>query len=201
MAITKSISAKANLKQKTNADNIPNIFNATPPGALMPFAGVNSPTGYLMCDGSAVSRTTYAILFGVIGTAYGAGDGATTFNIPDTRGYFLRGVDAGTGRDPDTASRGAAASGGNTGDAVGSVEGDTFGAHNHVINISDPGHVHQVPAQNGGGGANGFNYASGGTSFTEPTIGAGTGIGASSNNTGGSETRPKNLYVNYIIKI
>lgn len=69
-------------------------------GTVLPFAGSAAPTGWLLCDGATVSRTTYAHLFSVIGTTYGAGDGSTTFNLPDTRGEFVRGLDAGAGRDP-----------------------------------------------------------------------------------------------------
>ena len=59
----------------------------TPPiGAIIQYGGTTDPPGFFICDGRAISRTTYAILFGVIGTAYGAGDGSTTFNIPDLRG-------------------------------------------------------------------------------------------------------------------
>lgn len=58
----------------------------------MPFAGTVAPQGCLLCDGSAVSRTTYADLFSVIGTIYGAGDGSTTFNIPDLSGKVVLGV-------------------------------------------------------------------------------------------------------------
>ena len=58
----------------------------------MPFAGTTAPEGYLMCDGAAVSRTTYATLFGVIGTTFGAGDGSTTFNVPDLSGRVPLGV-------------------------------------------------------------------------------------------------------------
>ena len=54
-------------------------------GIIFPFGGVSAPTGFLLCDGSAVSRTTYATLFGVIGVAYGVGNGSTTFNLPDLR--------------------------------------------------------------------------------------------------------------------
>lgn len=54
-----------------------------PIGALVPFAGASAPTGFLICDGAAVSRTTYAALFAVVGTTYGAGNGTTTFNIPN----------------------------------------------------------------------------------------------------------------------
>lgn len=57
-------------------------------GAIVSYAGNTAPVGWLMCDGSAVSRTTYSKLFNAIGTTYGTGDGSTTFNIPDLRGRF-----------------------------------------------------------------------------------------------------------------
>lgn len=60
--------------------------NVFPVGTVIPFAGSSSPTGWLICDGTAVSRATYSDLFNLVGTTYGAGDGATTFNIPDLRG-------------------------------------------------------------------------------------------------------------------
>lgn len=63
-----------------------------PAGIIMPFAGTVAPQGCLFCDGSAVSRTTYAALFEVIGTTYGEGDGSTTFNIPDLSGRVVIGV-------------------------------------------------------------------------------------------------------------
>ena len=66
--------------------------NATPLGTVIMYAGSSAPIDYLICDGSAVSRTTYAGLFAVIGTTYGAGDTTSTFNIPDLRGLFVRGV-------------------------------------------------------------------------------------------------------------
>lgn len=62
-----------------------NIQFAMPTGAILPFAGISAPTGFLMCDGTAVSRSAYATLFSVIGTAFGSGDGSTTFNLPDYR--------------------------------------------------------------------------------------------------------------------
>jgi microcystin-dependent protein len=62
-----------------------------PTGMISPFAGTSAPTGFLMCDGAPVSRTTYATLFATIGVAYGQGDNSTTFNVPDLRGKFLRG--------------------------------------------------------------------------------------------------------------
>lgn len=61
----------------------------TPPGITVPYAGTTSPAGWLMCDGSAVSRTTYGRLFNAIGTIWGTGDNTTTFNVPDIRGYAI----------------------------------------------------------------------------------------------------------------
>lgn len=89
----------------------------------MPFAGGTVPDGWLLCDGTAISRTTYPALFSAIGTAHGSGNGTSTFNLPDLRGRFIRGVDRGVGRDPDRNSRIAGTTGGNTGDNVGSVQG------------------------------------------------------------------------------
>lgn len=63
-----------------------------PAGIIMPFAGTVAPQGYLLCDGSAVDRTTYATLFGVIGTTFGSGDGSSTFNLPDLSGRVPLGV-------------------------------------------------------------------------------------------------------------
>lgn len=62
-------------------------------GTVLPFAGSAAPIGWLLCYGQAVSRTTYANLFAAIGTAYGAGDGSTTFNVPDLRGRVAAGKD------------------------------------------------------------------------------------------------------------
>lgn len=63
-------------------------------GVVLPFAGAVAPNGWLLCQGQAVSRTTYAHLFAVLGTTYGAGDGSTTFNVPDLRDEFIRGTSA-----------------------------------------------------------------------------------------------------------
>jgi len=62
-------------------------------GTVLPFAGSTAPAGWLLCDGSAASRATYANLFGVIGTTYGVGDGSTTFGLPDLRGRVIAGRD------------------------------------------------------------------------------------------------------------
>jgi len=65
-----------------------------PPGVILPYGAATAPSGYLLCDGSAVSRTTYADLFSVIGTTYGAGDGSTTFNLPHLKGTVPVGKDS-----------------------------------------------------------------------------------------------------------
>ena len=75
-------------------------INVTPAGAVQYFAMPNPPIGWLLADGSPVPRDQYKELFAVIGTYYGAGDGRTTFNIPDLRGEFIRSWDAGRGVDP-----------------------------------------------------------------------------------------------------
>jgi len=88
-------------------------------GMIAPFAMSSTPTGWLSCDGSAVSRTTYANLFTVISTIWGVGDGSTTFNLPDLRGAFLRG--SGTHGSETMADSNSFA-----GPSVGSFEDDGF---------------------------------------------------------------------------
>lgn len=144
---------------------------------LVPYSTV--PAGWLECDGSAVSRTTYASLFAAIGVAHGSGDGATTFNLPDYRGRFLRVWAHGSANDPDRASRTAMATGGATGDAIGSVQADDYKAHAHTY---------------GGNSAQGFTGGNSilsvsGTTYTSSTMPA----------SGGNETRPKNAYLMAII--
>ena len=123
-----------------------------PSGSIVAFGGTVAPDGWLICDGSALSRTQYASLFGAIGVAHGAGDGVTTFNLPDYRGRFLRGVDHGAGHDPDAATRTAAQPGGNAGDQVGSLERDAYATHDHTV--VDPGHDHTVMDPGHGHGVN-----------------------------------------------
>jgi len=76
------------------------LIGGVPSGAVFWFAANTPPSGYLKANGAAVSRTTYAALFGVLGTTFGSGDGSTTFNLPDLRGEFIRGWDDGRGVDP-----------------------------------------------------------------------------------------------------
>lgn len=69
-----------------------------PAGVVVPYAGSAAPAGWLLCQGQLVSRSVYAALFAAIGTAYGVGDGSTTFGLPDLRGRVVAGVDGGAGR-------------------------------------------------------------------------------------------------------
>lgn len=106
--------------------------DAIPTGAIFSFPIDTPPTGYLVCDGSEVSRTTYSDLFALIGTMYGNGDGSTTFNLPDFRGQFLRGLDDGAGEDPDAATR-TDRGDGTIGDAVGTKQNFTNEQHAHLV--------------------------------------------------------------------
>ena len=74
------------------------LVGAIPVGAVIDFAGPTAPDGWFLCQGQAISRATYSVLLGAIGTYYGGGDGSTTFNLPDCRGRVIAGVDAGAGR-------------------------------------------------------------------------------------------------------
>jgi microcystin-dependent protein len=119
-----------------------------PSGVMHQYAGATAPSGYLLCDGSAVSRTTYAALFAVLSTTYGAGNGSTTFTLPDLRGRVPMGAGTGTGLN----ASGAGAPTGTTqtarirgqwgGEETHLLTGAESGtsAHNHTA--SDSGHVH-----------------------------------------------------------
>ena len=76
--------------------NLQDIVNRSEVGAIKPWTKTTAPDGYLLCDGSAVSRTTYADLFAVISTTYGVGDGSTTFNVPQLQGKMPQGYDGNT---------------------------------------------------------------------------------------------------------
>jgi len=87
--------AKWNKLWSNDADFDTRVSQAAPVGVINPYGGSTAPTGWLICDGSAVSRTTYAALFAILGTTYGAGNGSTTFNLPDLRGKIPVGRDSG----------------------------------------------------------------------------------------------------------
>jgi microcystin-dependent protein len=141
-------------------------------GTVLPFAGTTAPSGWLLCEGQAVSRATYPELFAQLGIQFGAGDSTTTFNLPDTRGEFIRGLDNGRGVD---AGRGR-----------GDPQSDAIKAHNH-------------PTENVLVGAGRVTVTSDGTrSYFER--GHPSAIAWPTATTGGTETRPRNIALNHIIK-
>jgi len=137
------------------------------------------PSGWLECNGAAVSRTTYADLYAKIGTSHGQGDGTTTFNIPDYRGRFLRGWDHGAGRDPDSVYRTAMNTGGATADHVGSIQDDQNKTHTHTYSVPTTSRVY-------------------GSTGSPAAWDASTSTGTSGAS-GGYEARPKNAYLMGII--
>jgi microcystin-dependent protein len=162
-------------------------------GKVSFFPVTTAPANYLKANGAAVSRTAYASLFAQVGTTFGAGDGSTTFNLPDVRGSFLRAFDDGKGLDPSR--------------VLGTYQADGYASHNHPITDpthahsvsdpthnhahSDPGHGHGVSdpqhshSANGGtftvldgnGGGNGLGSGGQAYSFPSNTNAAATGIG------------------------
>lgn len=161
------------------------------PGTMHMWPAETVPTGALECNGAAVSRTTYARLFDIIGTAWGAGNGTTTFNLPDMRGRVPRGYAHGSGNDPDRATRTASNTGGATGDHVGTVQADKVGAISGSFDISS-GDTVLKPTGSGATIAPGpddsyQHYAA------SPISGTGTV------SLGSGETRGKNASVMYVI--
>lgn len=180
------------------------VGSVIPPGTIQSYGGGTVPQGWLLCDGSTASRSIYSALFAAIGTAHGQGDNSTTFHLPDLRGRFLRGADnmgtGAAGRDPDAETRIASNTGGNTGNAVGSVQDYAVEGHEHftVVNSSTSGDAisasNSLKRQAGNAeSGSGYAYNLRGLSST-PTTGR-------TSSTGGSESRPQNLSVEYIIKV
>jgi microcystin-dependent protein len=156
------------------------LANGVPTGGLVMWPTSSAPSGFLLCTGTAVSRTTYAALFAIVGTTFGAGDGSTTFNLPNY-----------TNRMPYGTTVGAT---GGTADAV-------VVSHTHTASVSDPGHSHTFTAfvngsfGNAGAGVPLFNSG--------PTSTAFTGIGVTNSTEGVSGTNqnlPPYLGINFIIK-
>ena len=144
----------------------------TPTGQVAWFAVDTAPAGTLKANGAAVSRTTYAVLFAVIGTTFGVGDGSTTFNVPDMRGEFARGWDDGRGID---GSR-----------AFGSSQGDLFDSHVHIQGIPFSSDLSTLTR---------FGYSSGGSNLRTTQYGQPSSENdyPLTSSAGGSETRPRNI--------
>lgn len=160
------------------------------PGVVAFYPNTTAPTGWLKANGAAVSRTTYDALFSAIGTAFGAGDGLTTFNIPDLRGEFIRGLDDGRGVD--------------TGRTLSNTpQGNQNKSHSHTGTAgSAGGHAHSIAcrASSGDGGA-GVGSTSGVSGDTYATASAGEHThSVTTVMEGGTEARPRNIALLACIK-
>lgn len=183
------------------------VGSVIPPGTIAPFGGGTVPAGWLLCDGSLVSRSTYSALFSAVGTVHGQGDGSSTFHLPDYRGRFLRGADnmgtGAAGRDPDAGTRTAANTGGTTGAGVGSVQSDAMQGHGHdwrgnkTAGVSGGGSQWVIR----GNVAGDTNYTDSSDSGTGDLIQAPSTQGSFGTPKTSSESRPQNANVEYIIKV
>lgn len=174
-----------------------------PTGTVNPYAGASAPSGWLLCYGQAVSRTTYAALFAILGTTYGSGDGSTTFNLPDLRGRVIAGQDDMGGT---SANRLTGLSGGVDGDTLGAAGGAEshtlteaqLAAHRHFVvsNVTNgvtPSSSNQICRTKGDGSDANYSLVAG---STDATLGrtSSSGSGQAHNN-----VQPT-IILNYIIK-
>ena len=185
------------------------IVAGVPSGSVFCMAVATVPSGYLECNGAAVSRTTYAALFAIIGTTYGTGNGSSTFNLPDLRGEFVRGYDHGRGVD--------------SGRSINNPQGASNASHNHSISASGTTSTRSLTGSadkisesfnqgtTSGVFGRGTNQTSGLTPSRVDSTATGTlTIDASHDHTvtvtgttggQGSEARPRNIAMMYIIKV
>jgi microcystin-dependent protein len=164
----------------------------------MAFAMNSAPTGWLVCNGQAVNRagvSGYPALFAAIGTTYGAGDNSTTFNLPDLRGYFVRG--SGTNGD------------GTVSGVFGAKQSQMFQTHGHSASSNSTGDHNHSTGQTGTGTTpdgpflSGTRYVTGIGAVSTGTAGAHSHtitVGSPNSGTTGSETRPVNIAMLYCIK-
>lgn len=184
------------------------VSTLMPAGLIFPYAGSSAPTDYFLCDGSAKSRTTYSTLFGILGTTYGAGDGTSTFNIPDLRGRVIAGQDDMGG---SSANRLTGLTGGVDGDGIGNTGGD----EKHALTEAQmPKHYHQMRGPNAvtapqGSQTSATGVYGGGSADDTPddyaTFSTGGSASSGSSSTGTSSGNDHNnvqptMILNYIIK-
>jgi microcystin-dependent protein len=150
-----------------------NNGGTTPAGTVIAFASSTAPAGFVKCNGAALNRTAYADLFSVTGTTFGAGDGSTTFNVPDLRGEFIRGWDDSRGVD--------------SGRSFGSAQGHMLANHTHSFQYYRPGFSYQ--------GHYSPNYMANSEYLETRTTADPNGGGPY-----GAETRPRNVALLYCIK-
>jgi len=182
---------------KTVSDNATNALALVDLGDIKITSRSTAPSKWLFCRGQAISRTTYSALFAAIGTTYGAGDGSTTFNLPDLQGRVVAGLEA-------SASRLTSGVSGIDGATLGAAGGNQ-NMHQHTHTVTDPGHTHTVPARtpiNMVGGS--FNVGSDNGPLTPTTFNTGsstTGITIQNTGTGTSQNVQPTIVLNYIIYV
>ena len=195
------------------------FLNIAPTGTVLPFAGSTAPEGWLLCQGTAINRTTYATLFAVISTTYGTGDGSTTFNLPDMRGVFARGQGTnGTanygGVTGHTPAGGALATKGGQKTAKNGLSNAASGISALSLGGTDLTHSHSINSYKNGSDSGLHLIAATGSTINFSSS-AGTnnsgnlshahslssGTAAAQTITGDAETTPASLALNYIIKL
>lgn len=148
------------------------------PGMIFDFAGANAPDGFLFCAGQAVSRTTFARLFAVIGTTFGTGDGSTTFNVPDLRGRVVAGRDNMGGTAAGRLTNAGTGNPGIDGNALGAVGGVDRLA---LTEAQMPSHIHSTYNQANGGilnnGSTTYTTTQGNSNTTSTSVTLPTGSG------------------------
>ena len=170
--------------------NTDDLLGIVPSGTVLYFAGQTAPAGWLKANGAAVSRTAYAALFAAIGTTYGAGDGRSTFNLPDLRGEFLRGWDDGRGVD--------------TGHLFGSAQADAMRQHYHGIGYISPNNDDGAFVVRNWTTAEQQNlqFINGNGNSAIRTLSAGSNLSTTNAiDESAGETRPRNIALLAIIKI
>ena len=172
-----------------------------PAGTVEMFAGSTAPSGWLLCYGQAVSRTTYSALFTAISTAFGVGDGSTTFNLPDLRGRAVFGVDNMGGSAANRITVGVSGVAGTTLGAVGGSEA----MQTHTHGVTDPAHTHALGNYNntyaGGGGPVNVTAQTGysATGTSQATGSSVTGVTINNAGSGSSQNVPPAIMLNYVI--
>ena len=181
LSVAAHVQLSSHLSVAGSADVTGRVYQAThmlvPPGSVVAYIASSAPGGWLLCDGSAVSRSTYSTLFGVIGTTYGVGDNSTTFNLPDLRGR----VPVGSGTGAGLTARSLAATG---------------GAETHTLTVDEiPAHTHSY--------VNNTNNQDTDNAFATETAADNADLSATTGSTGGGQAHNNMqpfLVLNYIIK-